>query len=218
MVSRSRAGDADVPHRWNPVHRVDSTYYTLLERSGEFVVAAADALHELFSGPVIDAAAFAALDEVEHRADSNTHDLFARLERGHTPPFPEPITRRLITEIDEIVDHAETAGELAVLTGVGQATLIAVEMTEVLSRTAREVASLLTYLESSDGFRPYVARIHELENEGDALWTRGFRALFAGEADPITVLKWKEIYQALENAIDSCESSARLIEQAVTHR
>lgn len=207
-----------MPHRWNPVHRVDTTYYTLLERSGEFVVDAADALHQLFSEARIDEATFAALDEVEHRADSNTHDLLARLERGYRAPFPEPVTRRLVNEIDEIVDQAENAGELAVLTGVTEATPVAVEMTEVLTKTAREVASLLTYLESSDGFRPYVARIHELENEGDALWTRGFRELFNGDTDPITVLKWKEIYQALEAAIDSCELTARLIERAVTRQ
>lgn len=207
-----------MPHRWNPVQRIDPTYYTLLERSGAFVVAAADALHQLFSGDRIDEAAFAALDDVEHRADSNTHDLLARLEQGHHPPFPEPVTRRLITEIDEIVDQAETAGELAVLTGVGQATPIAVEMTEVLGRAAREIASLLTYLESSDGFRPYVARIHELENEGDALWMRAMRELFRDEADPRTLLRWNAIYAALEAAIDRCESSARLIERAITRQ
>ena len=207
-----------MPNRWNPVRRVDPTYYTLFDRSGEFVVSAADALHELFTSSRIDEASFAELDEVEHRADSNTHDLLARLERGFRPPFPEAETRRLVIEIDEIVDQAENAGEIAVLTGVGQATPVAVEMAEVLTRISREVASLLGYLESGDGFRPYVARIHELEHEGDALWTRGFRELFEGETDPITVLKWKEIYQALEAAIDSCESSARMMERAITRQ
>jgi uncharacterized protein Yka (UPF0111/DUF47 family) len=207
-----------VPNRWNPVRRVDPTFYTLFARAGDFVVSAADALHELFSGERIDGEAFAALDDIEHRADSNTHDLLARLERGHRPPFSEAETRRLVNEIDEIVDQIEDAGELAVLTGVVRATPVAVEMTELLTRIAREVASLMPYIESGDGYRPYVARIHELENEGDALWTRGFRQLFEGETDPVTVVRWKEIYAALEAAIDSCESSARMIERNIARR
>lgn len=206
-----------MPLQWPGFRRVDTTYYTLFRRAGEQVVAAADALQALFAGPV-DEAAFAPLDEAEHRADSTTHDLLSRLERGHRPPFPTAITRRLALEIDEIVDQAEGAGELAVLTGVAEATPVAVEMTAVLTRAAREVASLLGYLESSEGYRPYVVRIHELENEGDTLWMRAMRELFEQETDPRSLLQWHEIYAALEASIDRCESSARLIERAITRQ
>jgi uncharacterized protein Yka (UPF0111/DUF47 family) len=206
-----------VPSQWNGIRRIDATYYTLFRRSGELVVAAADALHELFGG-TIDDDAFAPLDEVEHRADSNTHDLLNRLERGHRPPFPGAMTRRLAQEIDEIVDQAESAGELALLTGATSATPVAREMTELLTRAAREVESLLGYLEVSDGYRPYVVRIHELENEGDTLWMRATRDLFRDETDPRALLRWHQIYAALEEAIDRCESSARLIERAITRQ
>lgn len=203
--------------QWNGLRRVDATYYTLFRRSGALVVAAADALHELFGGP-IDDDAFVPLDEAEHRADSNTHDLLSRLERGHRPPFPASATRRLIQELDEIVDQAESAGELAVLTGATAATPVAIEMAELLTRAAREVESLLGYLRQPDGYRPYVVRIHELENEGDTLWMRAMRELFRDEADPRALLRWQQIYAALEAAIDRCESSARLIERAITRQ
>lgn len=206
---------ARVVRRWNYFRRVDPTYHTLFERSGAYVVSAADAVHDLFQSGHIDAARFAMLDEIEHRADSNTHDVLSRLERGYRAPFSEQETRRLVNDLDEIVDQAESAGELAVLTGVEQATPVAIEMTDLLSRISREVASLLGYLENGDGYRPYVARIHELENEGDTLWTRGFQELFTGELDPLDVIRWKEIYAALEAAIDSCESSAGRIERAI---
>lgn len=203
--------------QWNGFRRVDATYYTLFRRSGELVVAASDALHELFGG-TIDEGAFAPLDDIEHRADSNTHDLLSRLERGYRPPFPTTMTRRLAQEIDEIVDQAESAGELAVLTGTDAATPVAREMTELLTRAAREVESLLGYLETPDGYRPYVVRIHELENEGDTLWMRAMRELFRDETDPRALLRWHQIYAALEAAIDRCESSARLIERAITRQ
>ena len=203
--------------QWYGFRRVDTTYYTLFRRAGEQVIAAADALHALFGG-TIDEDAFVPLDDAEHRADSNTHDLLNRLERGHRPPFPASVTRRLAEEIDEIVDQAESAGELALLAGATEATPIAREMTELLTRAAREVASLLGYLETPDGHRPYVVRIHELENEGDILWMRAMRELFRDETDPRALLRWHEIYAALEAAIDRCESSARLIERAITRQ
>lgn len=216
---RSRYGErgAGVRLQWFGFRRADTTYYTLFRRSGGLVVAAADALHELFGG-TIDEDAFALLDDVEHRADSNTHDLLSRMERGHRPPWPASVTRRLAQEIDEIVDHAETAGELAVLTGATEATPVAREMTELLTRIAREVESLLGYLESPAGYRPYMVRIHELENEGDTLWMRAMRELFRDETDPRALQRWHQIYAALEAAIDQCESSARLIERAITRQ
>lgn len=71
-----------VPYRWNRFRRVDPAYYVLFERSGGFVVAATDALHVPFQQDRIDEASFAALDEIEHKADTNTHDALSRLECG----------------------------------------------------------------------------------------------------------------------------------------
>ena len=81
--------------QWNGLRRVDTTYYTLFQRSGELVVAAADALHELFGG-TIDEDAFAPLDDIEHRADSNTHDLLSRLEQRSLGPVGVPFGSSLL--------------------------------------------------------------------------------------------------------------------------
>ncbi len=204
-----------MPSSWLKLKRADAAYFTLFERAGGFVVEAADALEILFAGERIDAAAFTALDEIERKADSNTHNVLSRLERGFEPPLSRRNTRQLIQEIDSIIDAAEAAGELAVLCRVEQATPIAREMTVVLAKTAREVASLIGYLQGGTGHRPFVARIHDYENEGDDLWMKGFGELFTGELDPLDVIRWKEIYAHLEEAIDRCEETARFIERAV---
>jgi uncharacterized protein Yka (UPF0111/DUF47 family) len=195
--------------------RADPTFLVLFERAGGFAVDAADALVELFAADEISEATFARLDEIEHKADSNTHDLLSRLEKGHTPPLPATTTRQLAVEIDAIVDAAEGAGELAVLTGVRQATPVAREMTVVLAKIAREVASLTAYLGGGTGYRPYVARVHDYEHEGDDLWMQAHRSLFAGEVEAIDILRWKDIYAQLEDAIDRCETTAKLIERAL---
>ena len=199
--------------RWG--RKVDPTFLVLFERASGFTVEAADALVALFARDEITQSAFEALDAIEHRADANTHDLLLRLEKGHIPPLPGAVTRQIALEIDEIVDSAEGAAELAVLSGVRQATPIARDMTVVLAKTTREVASLVSYMGGGTGYRPYVARIHEYEGEGDALWEAGYRSLFTGEMEPLDVLRWKEIYALLEDAIDRCELAAKAIERAL---
>ena len=198
--------------RWG--RKADPTFLTLFERSAHFTVEAADALVELFADEMTEST-FEALDAIEHRADANTHDLLLRLEKGHVSPLPEAVTRQLALGIDEIVDAAEGAAELAILSGVREATPIAREMALVLAKTAREIVSLVSYIGGGTGYRPYVARIHEYEGEGDALWEASYRSLFKGEVDPLDALRWKDIYALLEAAIDQCEESAKVIERAL---
>lgn len=198
--------------RWG--RKADPTFLTLFERSANFTVEAADALVELFSGEISEVT-FETLDAIEHRADTNTHDLLLRLERGHSSPLPDAVTRQLALGIDEIVDAAEGAAELAVLSGVREATPIARDMAAVLAKTTREIVSLIAYLGGGTGYRPYVARIHEYEGEGDVLWEASYRSLFTGEMDPLDVLRWKDIYALLETAIDQCEITAKAIERAL---
>jgi len=201
--------------QWIPFQRIDSTFAMLFQRAGVLVVESAEALESLFAVDRIDAAAFARLDDLEHRADIVTHDVLSRLERGFKPPLPVAETRRLIGEIDSIIDATEAAGELAVLCGVGQATPIARSMTSVLVKSAREVSSLVGFIGGGTGYRPYVARLHEYEHEGDDLWMEGYAALFSGDLAPLDVIRWKDIYEELEAAIDGCETVARVIELAL---
>lgn len=208
--------EVPVPRLKNPFQRVDPTFAMLFGRAAGFVTESALALETLFARDPIDAEAFAELDEIEHKADVTTHDVLSRLERGFRSPLSEIDTRRVIGEIDSIVDAAEGAGEMAVLCGVVRATPTAQAMTAVLVKASKEVATLIGFLGGEgSGYRPYVARLHEYEHEGDDLWTAGFSSLFSGSLDPIDVIRWKEIYDRLEDAIDGCETVGTLIERAV---
>lgn len=197
--------------QWIPFHRPDPTFITLFQRAGQLVVESAEALEILFALDHIDAEAFSRLDDLEHRADLITHDVLARLERGFRSPLPVAETRRLIGEIDSIIDATEAAGELAVLCNIGQATPVARSMTSVIVKSAREVASLVGFI-GGGGYRPYVARLHEYEHEGDDLWMEAYASLFSGDVAPLDVIRWKDIYEQLEAAIDGCESVGRVIQ------
>jgi len=202
-----------MPKSWARLKRADPAYFPLIERLATYTVEASDALVAFFAGERIEPEQFALLDDIEHKADSTTHDILSRLERGVEPPFRRRDMRELIRAIDGIVNAAESAGELAVLMRVERATPVAQELTQVLAKTTREIVSLVGYLQGGAGYRPYVARIHEYEHEGDALWERGFGELFTGELDPLDVIRWKEIYARLEGAIDRCEETAKFIER-----
>lgn len=190
----------------------DDAFFQLFEQAGAITVRAADALHELFSGP-ITTERFQALDDIEHEADSITHEMIARISRTFITPLDRDDIHRLIHVFDDIVDAAESAGELAVLCKVGDVEPEARELTRVLQEICRELAALLPALQNGQPNREHIVRAHELENEGDRLWAQAFANLFEGDRSALDVIKWKEIYEQLEVAIDACELAAQLIEE-----
>lgn len=190
----------------------DDVFFVLFERAGGVTVRAADALQDLFAGE-ITAERFQILDDIEHEADEITHEMIARISRSFITPLDRDDIHRLIHVVDDMVDAAETAGELAVLCKVERAPAPAREMTRVLAEISREVAALMPALQHGAPDRKHIVRAHELENEGDRLWSQAFAGLFDGSLDALNVIKWKEIYEQLEAAIDACELAAQVIEE-----
>lgn len=192
----------------------DDAFFVLFERSAATMVAAGKALQDLFDGPITPDR-FKALDDIEHDGDAITHEVVARLSRTFITPLDRDDTHRLIHVLDNVVDAAEAAGEVAVLCRVGDATEHARAMTHVLCDITGEVAELVPFLRGGNGHQKYIVRAHELENRGDTLWTEAFASLFEGHLDPLDVIKWKEIYEQIEEAIDAAEEAAQIIEEIV---
>lgn len=193
----------------------DDAFFTLFERSAATVVAAAEALDELFIGGPITEERFQRLDDIEHDGDAITHEVIARIGRTFITPMDRDDIHRLIHMLDNIIDAAESAGEIAVLCKVTDVLPPAREMTRVLVGIAREVEALIPSLRNANGHRQHIVRAHELENEGDRLWAHAFASLFDGELDPLDVIRWKEIYQVIEDAVDACEEVAQIIEEII---
>jgi uncharacterized protein len=199
--------------RW-PLPR-DDKFFELFERSAATMVAAGEALESLFTDGPITAERFQPLDVLEHQADTITHEVVTRLGRTFITPLDRDDIYRLIHIIDDVIDAAEAAGEAAVLCRIDAVPDLAIELCQVLSKITREVAGLVPYLRGGNGHRSFVVRAHELETVGDKLWTEAFASLFDGHLEPLDVIKWKEIYQLLEDAIDASESAAQIIEEIV---
>lgn len=193
----------------------DDAFFVLFERSAATMVSAAEGLCSLFAGE-ITAERFQPLDDYEHQGDAITHEVINRLSRTFITPMDRDDIHRLIHVLDDVVDATEAAGETALLCKVGQATPEARELARVLMEISQEVAALAPALRGgSTSHHPHVVRAHELENEGDRLWSAAFAGLFDGDLAPLDVIKWKEIYAEIENAIDAAELSTQIIEEIV---
>lgn len=193
----------------------DDSFFDLFERSAATMVDAAEALEALFSGGPIDAVSFERLDDIEHQGDEITHEVIARISRTFITPLDRDDIHRLIHVLDDVIDAAESAGEIALLCKVTEIQPAAREMTRVLVSITREVAALVPSLRNANSYRKHIVRAHELENEGDRLWSRAFASLFDGGLDPLDVIRWKEIYQVIEEAIDASEQAAQIIEEII---
>lgn len=141
--------------------------------------------------------------------------MIARIGRTFITPLDRDDIHRLIHMLDNVIDAAESAGEIVLLCKVTEVQPAAREMTHVLVGIRKEVAALVPCLRHANGHRQHIVRAHELENDGDRLWSRAFASLFDGGLAPLDVIRWKEIYQVIEEAIDASEQAAQIIEETI---
>src|SRR3989449_80798 len=152
----------------------------------------------------------------EQEGDRIAHDIMHRINGGTPRRARLPFGRRDIYELtrtlDDIVDYAEEAGDELGLYGVEAPMEQAVALSEVLVGASEQVALALRALRTGGDFSAELVEIHRLENEGDRLQRDGVASLFAGGIDPMVVIRWKDIFESLEAAVDACETVAHVLE------
>lgn len=193
----------------------DAALDGLLRDAGSNVRLSVSLLRELFAEcPDGNERLAADLQRHENDGDRITHDFIHRLRELGSSRSPIDLADglRLATTIDDIVDHAEQAAALMVLFAVEATMEQAVELSEILASSGDRVARALEAFASGQELGPHLTEIHRLENEGDRISRAGLAALFAGGIDPMVVIRWKDLYDTLEDAIDACEAVAIQIE------
>lgn len=152
----------------------------------------------------------------EHEGDRIAHDLIHRLGGADADrlrcPFDSDEGFRLATALDDVVDDAEAAGDMLAVYRVEAPTDQATQLAEILVLCADQVALALEALCDGTDLGPHLVEINRLENEGDRISRDAIASLFEEGVDPLFVIRWKDIYSALENAIDACETVAHHLE------
>jgi len=187
---------------------------SLVEEAGRNVQRCGLLLHDLLVDYPEHATLARDLKVCEQEGDRITHDIIHRLAGGGRvrAPFNADDGYALATALDDIVDHSEQAAAQLGLYGVEAPKEQAVEFADVLVGAGEQIAHALRSLRTGSDLAPNLVEIHRLENEGDRLQRDGVASLFAGGIDPMVVIRWKDIFESLEAAIDACETVAHVLE------
>jgi uncharacterized protein Yka (UPF0111/DUF47 family) len=150
----------------------------------------------------------------EQEGDRITHDLIHRLNGGGRgrQPFDTSDGHALATALDDIVDFAEETADTLGIYGIEASMEQAPALGEVLVGAGEQVAQALRCLRTGADLAPHLVEIHRLENEGDRLSRDAVASLFAGGIDPMVVIRWKDVFAALEASVDACEKVAHVLE------
>ena len=149
------------------------------------------------------------IEELEHEGDRITGELIGLINSQFITPFDRDDLFELATAVDDVVDAVENATELLGLYDVEQPTRQSIEQCRILVAAVEQLETLLRTLKGRRGSAPEVEQIKLLEDEGDRITRRAVGSLFDDERiDPVLVIRWKDIYEALEHAIDACETAA----------
>lgn len=155
------------------------------------------------------------IKEVEHQCDFLTHEIIQRLNKTFVTPIDREDIHELARTLDDVMDAIDNAASLIPLYRIDKIRPGARELTRVIIQQTDEVRTAVEALEQRKGVLDRAIEINRLENEADRIHRHAISVLFEEERDPIAVIKWKEIYDLLEEATDACEDVANLLENVV---
>jgi predicted phosphate transport protein (TIGR00153 family) len=148
----------------------------------------------------------------EREGDRITHDLIRLLNTQYVTPFDREDIFALATAIDDVVDHIEEATDLLELYGVESPTRQSIEQARILTAAVSHLSAALGALKAQRGVQDELIKLKELEDEGDRVVRDAIADLFRDERiDPLTVIRWKDIFEALEDALDAAETAANVV-------
>jgi len=154
--------------------------------------------------------------DLEHEGDRITHKLVMEMHGTFVTPIDKEDIAAMASGLDDVADHIDAVGDRIVLYQIPECTPYARELTDLLVQAAERLEKgvrCLRTMNERDTIIEVCRDIHRLENESDTVYRRAMGELFNTPGiDPITLLKWKEIYERLEKAVDECEDVSNVIE------
>lgn len=191
-------------------------FFKLFARAGENALETARLVERRFREHPSSGVTQEQVKAVETAGDGITRDLINLLNTQYVTPFDREDIYQLATETDDIVDYLEEASDLLGLYGVEMPTRHAVEQCTVIVRACEQLAVACDNLKGMRGVREALVQVKQFEDEGDRILRDALAALFRDEGiDPLIVIRWKDIYEALERGLDACETAANVIANIV---
>lgn len=190
-------------------------FFDLLDKLAQTVHRGAHMLREAADEDVDFRALWERIKVVEHEGDQVTHETIQQINRSFITPLDREDIHTLVCRLDDILDLVDTAMSRIVMYKIDRLTDDARAMIENLAKATGSVVEGVRRLRKSRGYEDILTcciEIHTCENEGDRLEHVAIASLFEQHLDAVTIIKWKDVYQDLEAAVDRCEDAANVIE------
>jgi predicted phosphate transport protein (TIGR00153 family) len=190
-------------------------FFTLFEKSAQTSVKVAKKLWEMVHNWGEAEKCLEDITRLEHEGDAITHEIVAQMHRTLITPFDREDIALLAHSLDDVTDYIEASADAMLLYKVKQPTGRSIELAEVMVQITEEVEKAILDIRKTINLKKILERcieINRLENQADKVYRSGLAELFADEKDIAFVIKWREIYEYMESAIDSCEDIANVLE------
>ena len=193
----------------------DDRFFVLFRDSAKNAARCARTLQELLADPSALSEHLQAVMALERQGDEMTRSIMQRLNTTFVTPFDREDIHALAEELDDVVDDMLAVAAMLNLFQVTEILPELKEQADVLVQIADQVVELLERLDSMKGVEPYLEAIDRLETEGDHIYRRALARLFSGEIPALEVLKWKDVVQAMEAALNTLEDISNVVEGIV---
>ena len=194
----------------------EEQYFDLFLQMTVYISDAARELKEMLADQTGDYAEYAKrIKGMEHACDELTHSISTRLNKSFITPFDREDIYLMSAALDDIVDLIDDAATAIIIFDVKEIKPHALDLANVIGGMAEQLQAIVSTLQKPKNITQRLVEIHRLENEGDDTFHAAIKELFREEKDPLTVLKWKEVYEKLEAAVDRCENVANIIESVI---
>ncbi len=190
-------------------------FFDLFEEAGANIVRASELLERMLEHWPDNAELAREVVVCEQEGDRITHDIIQRLNQTFVTPIDREDIHELASALDDIVDFIEEVSDFLGLYHIEAPMDKATEMGRILHQATRAIAGAMPRLRTFKDIHHYTVEINRLENDGDRILREALASLFERGIDPMLVIRWKDIFERLEDAIDSTEKTAHILEGIV---
>jgi predicted phosphate transport protein (TIGR00153 family) len=193
----------------------DREFFDLFEEAASNIVRAADLLDQMLRGYPERAELSRDILICEQEGDRITHDIIQRLNQTFVTPIDREDIYELASALDDIVDYAEEVADYMGLYKIEAPMEQAQRLAHILLQSSRQIAEAMPRLRGFKDISHYTVELNRLENDGDRVTREAVASLFDNGIDPMVVIRWKDIFERLEAAIDATEHVANVLEGIV---
>src|SRR5437773_11216932 len=190
----------------------DYQFFDLFDQRAGHLATTAKLLDTLFGDVAHVNEYVRAIKDIEHKADLLTAAVNQRIDKSFITPIDREDIHLLAVRLDDVIDLLDGAARRFEMLHLTDVSPPARRLADVLLRAADEIQAAVKTMRKPALVNQHVVAIKQLEEEGDAIYHEAVGALFAGSPDPLEVIKWKEMYDTLERAIDSCMGVAQVLQ------